>query len=120
VGGYDDWQEQASREHREPVGAGTDTPVAAKGKPVKERPRKLSFKEERELETLPEQIMALEEEQAELHRQLADPEFYKRVGAGIAEINGRLQQLEQDVAAYYQRWQELDALKISLSEGANR
>lgn len=111
VGGYDDWLRQSTSEM-----AARQTPVAArtrqdKTRPPKERPRKMSFKEERELEALPDLIAALEEEQAGLHATLASPDFYKSAGAGVAAINARLDALEQELSEAYRRWEELEALK---------
>lgn len=116
VGGYDDWQEQVARESAPPqtVSAAQQT----KGKPVKERPRKMSFKENQELEALPEQIGNLEAEQAALHARLADPDFYKNSGGEIVAINNRLAELETTLTGAYQRWDELETLKASLAGGA--
>ena len=109
TGGYDDWLQQAAGEAPAAAVAEKDAPV--KGRPQKDRARKLSFKEERELEALPEQIAALEEEQAVLHARLADPDFYKTAGAGIAQVNERLANLELELTGAYSRWDELETLK---------
>ncbi|QOX80462.1 ATP-binding cassette domain-containing protein [Trichlorobacter lovleyi] len=108
VGGYDDWLREQQLEAAPPVAA---KPVQEKGKPQKERPRKLSFKEERELEALPERITTLEAEQEQLHSTLADPEFYKSAGAEVARLNSRLEELEAELLAAYERWEELEALR---------
>ncbi len=89
-------------------------PAAEKPRPAKERPRKLTFKEERELDELPERIAALEEEQAALHATLADPEFYKSAGAEVARLNARLAELERELEDAYARWEELEALAESV------
>ena len=95
VGGYDDWLNQ-SRVQEQPA---PDTAKSAAPKPRKqaERPRKLSFKEERELEGLPERIGLLEAEQEELLKRLADPEFYRAAGSEVAAVNARLAALEQEL-----------------------
>ena len=110
VGGYDDWLSQAADE----VAALSPTPQKAlqeKGKPQKEKARKLSFKEERELEALPERIAAIEKEQGALHARLADPEFYKSAGAEVTVVNSRLEELEQELESAFVRWDELESLK---------
>ncbi|MBK5276598.1 MAG: ATP-binding cassette domain-containing protein [Desulfuromonadales bacterium] len=109
TGGYDDWLQQKGGETTVSLSAEKSTPE--KLKPQKERARKLSFKEERELEALPEQIAALEEEQGNLHARLSDPEFYKNAGTEIAAINARLAALEQELEAAYLRWDELEAIR---------
>lgn len=108
VGGYDDWLREQQLEAAPQAAAKT---VQEKGKPQKERPRKLSFKEERELEALPERITTLEAEQEQLHSTLADPEFYKNAGAEVARLNSRLEELEAELLAAYGRWEELEALR---------
>ncbi|QEM69725.1 ATP-binding cassette domain-containing protein [Geobacter sp. FeAm09] len=108
VGGYDDWLRQAAAEA--PAAPAVPKPAQEKGRPPKERPRKLSFKEERELAALPDRIAALEEEQGRLHATLADPGFYKSAGAEVAAINTRLEELERELTAAYARWEELEAI----------
>ena len=108
VGGYDDWLREQQLEAAPPVAA---KPVQEKGKPQKERPRKLSFKEERELEGLPERITVLEAEQEQIHSTLADPEFYKNAGPEVARLNSRLEELDAELLAAYGRWEELEALR---------
>jgi len=109
VGGYDDWTRQAAVEA--PIVPLSAKPAQEKARQQKERPRKLSFKEERELEALPERIAGLEGEQEQLHGRLSDPDFYKSAGAEVARINGRLAELEAELADAYGRWEELEALK---------
>jgi len=109
VGGYDDWLRQTVLES-------LPAPTTAKASQDKtkrqtERPRKLSFKEERELEAMPDRIAALEGEQENLHTKLADPTFYKNAGSEIVTINSRLESIEQELLDVYNRWEELEALK---------
>jgi len=110
VGGYDDWLRQSASEAEAPARTEART-SPERSRPAKERPRKLSFKEERELEALPNLIAALEEEQAGLHATLADPEFYKSAGAEVATINARLEALEQELGEAYRRWEELEGIR---------
>ncbi len=109
VGGYDDWLQQKAASQQ--VEAAAPKPAAEKGKPAKERPRKLSFKEQQELDGLPERIAALEEEQEGLHSRLSDPEFYKSAGTEVTTVNARLAAIEQELEAAYLRWDELENLK---------
>jgi ATP-binding cassette subfamily F protein uup len=109
VGGYDDWLQQAAGEAA--ASQVVDRAAQEKPRPQKERPRKLSFKEERELEALPERIAGLEEEQMQLHNRLSDPEFYKNAGTEAALINTRLAALETELVTTYQRWEELEGLR---------
>lgn len=108
VGGYDDWlsnRSQSTSAQPEPKTA------KERSRPEKEKPKKLTFKEERELEALPEKIAVLEQEQSDLHARLADPDFYKNAGAGVAAINERLAALDAELESVYSRWEELESLK---------
>jgi ATP-binding cassette subfamily F protein uup len=109
VGGYDDWMRQRPQEQVAPA----PEPVA-KAEPVrstKERPRKLSYKEERELAGLPERIEKLEAEQTQLHQKMADPTFFRQAVAEIGKINSRLEKLQKELESAYSRWEALLALK---------
>ena len=72
--------------------------------------RKLSFNERRELDGLPAVIENYDAEIAALHSQMAEPQFYQQPGAQIAAEQARLKQLEEQLAAAYQRWEELESL----------
>ncbi len=74
-----------------------------------DRPRKLSFKERRELETLPATIETLEAAVRELHASMADPAFFRQEKGVIAEANARLATLENQLAEAYDRWESLEA-----------
>ncbi len=107
VGGYDDWLRQ--RRVPEPP-AKVEKPAAEKKRPPREPRRTLSFKENRELEALPERIESLEAEQAELYNKMADPDFYRGDGADIAAAKSRLEALEKELDEAYLRWEALEAL----------
>lgn len=109
VGGYEDWLRQRAAP---PVTSKKASKPADKPKPVaaeKPRTRKLSYKEQRELEALPGHIESLETEQAELQQRMADPAFYQQDREAIAEATSRLEALEQELAAAYGRWETLEA-----------
>jgi len=116
VGGYTDWQNEKKKlavrnagvVARAPSGGAAATPPRdGKYKPAK----KLSGKEQKELETLPAKIEALEQEQAELTAKLADPAFYKKEAAKFAEVKQRLEIVEREHATAFARWEELEAAK---------
>ena len=69
----------------------------------------MTYKEQRELEALPQRIEALEAELGELHQLTADPAFYRKTPAEIIRVKGRLESLQSEVAEAYRRWEELDA-----------
>lgn len=108
-GGYDDWLRQ-----RKPVArASTESPASrAASKNVKdEQPsgkRRLSFKERQELSGLPVAIERFDAEIAAIHAQMGEPQFYQQSGPQIAAEQARLKSLEEQLAAAYQRWEELE------------
>ncbi len=109
VGGYSDWRQ--SQVQLEPVCQ--SEPVAEKTKsPRRESQavaqRKLSYREQRELEQLPGRIEALEAEQAALSTRLADPLFYQGDHTEVSGAVARLEALKAELAEAYQRWVELD------------
>ena len=80
-------------------------------RPKKDKPKKLSFKEKKELEALPAEIEALEQEQGELHEKMADPDFYKAEGGdAITAVNIRLEEIEATLSERYERWEALEAI----------
>jgi ATP-binding cassette subfamily F protein uup len=121
VGGYDDWQrqlrvreeEKSTEKMRKPA----SSPAATVPAPTADgsAPRRLSYKEQRALEAqkqelaeLPGRIEALEGEQHSLTVSMADPAFYQRDSAEIATAASRLHQIEEELAAAYLRWEELE------------
>ncbi len=110
VGGYDDW----IRQRPAPPAEKPETKKNKKQQPNKSKTestsRKLNFKEKRELESLPELIESSESEIASLHEVMADPDFYQKGGDAIATNQAKLKTLEQQLAQYYSRWEELEEL----------
>ena len=106
VGGYRDWQLQ--RPADAPDAPQPEAAQKTTRRRPSEGPRKLSFKEKRELEALPERIGDLEEEQEALHSQLADPAFYQESGDQVAQATTRLRELESALEAAYLSWEELE------------
>jgi ATP-binding cassette subfamily F protein uup len=115
VGGYEDWLRQAAAEQPPRAAAAPGPAPAAKPAPPKPppagKPRRLTFKEARELDALPDRITALEGELGSLHRTLADPAYYRSAGGAVAQLNLRLAELEAELAGAYRRWEELEGLR---------
>ncbi len=108
VGGYSDWVRHRAR----PMAVGAKSVEPTKPAPVqKSKPRKLSFKETRELEQAPARIETLEVEQSTLMERLADPSFYKSSAAEQSRITDRLAELTRELETAYARWSELEALR---------
>jgi ATP-binding cassette subfamily F protein uup len=119
VGGYEDWVRQrlaeksvGSRNSRPapepPAAKAVEKPKTAK---IAAKPKKLSFKEQRELDELPAVIEALESEQRALATRIASAGFYKEAADAIKQALARVDGLQRELAAVYARWGELDARK---------
>jgi ATP-binding cassette subfamily F protein uup len=109
AGGYDDYLRQ-----RPTVAPAVVAPppkaVQAPVSPAPPAPRKLSFKERRELESLPQVIEDLEARQKELHQEMASPEYHRQGAVRISAARSELEAIERDLSLAYLRWGELDAL----------
>jgi ATP-binding cassette subfamily F protein uup len=122
AGGYTDWMKDKAKEAaraallqggaRPPGGLGASGNLPGGQVPPKAaKTKKLSGKEQKELEALPAKIEVLEKEQAELTAKLADPAFYKTQGAKFAEVKARLEIVEREHATAFARWEELEAAR---------
>ncbi len=117
VGGWSDWLRQ-----RPANGVAVSAAPAQKAKPRPESrprnaPKKLSYKDQRDLEELPGRLERLEAEQAELQQRLADPSLYREGGgAEVATVQTRLAALEGELAAGYARWEDLEARQVELQQ----
>lgn len=112
IGGYADWFALSERNKKQQAEVAKVAEAAAKKDKPKTAPaKKLSFKEQRELEQLPERIEQLESRQAELTATIGGGEFYKQTQEAVAASLAELQSVETELAAAYSRWDELDALQ---------
>lgn len=112
VGGYSDWlayQQQLAREAPKAEGKKAAPAKLAKVENLPKK-KKLSFKEQQELNTLPALIEQLETRQTELSEQIAAPDFYKQDQTAINHALAELQTLEGQLQEAYRRWDELEAL----------
>jgi ATP-binding cassette subfamily F protein uup len=120
-GGYDDWLRQRKAASEPAVvtatrsvseGAPLPTRSVSEGAARTAQPtqRRLSFKDRQELEALPAAIEQYDAQIAALHQEMAEPKFYQQPGAQIAAEQARLKQLEDQLQAAYQRWEELEGL----------
>ncbi len=105
VGGYDDWLRQRSKPATAPE-------TAVRKERVKNQPkkRKLSNREREEFKNLPGLIEALDREKEDIMATMSDPDFYKIAGEQAVKLQDRLDEIELEVLAAYERWEELEEL----------
>ncbi|APZ44158.1 ATP-binding cassette domain-containing protein [Acidihalobacter ferrooxydans] len=106
VGGYQDWLRQRAGAPAAPAAGAVPRKTADKNKPAV---RKLGYKEQRELDALPERIAALEAEQAELHQRLSDPSLYRDAAQRVRDTQARLAEVDAELEAALARWEILEA-----------
>lgn len=114
-GGYDDWlaQRPSSGKDPEPEKNEDKKSPTLKSEPSepKDAPRKLSFKEERELESLPAKIETLDALQNKILETMADPKFYQKNPKEISGAKRQLEEAQKELSESYERWQCLEGLK---------
>ena len=112
VGGYDDWLRQRPSqpktaekpENKKP----SQTPKSDKTK------KKLSYKEQRELDTLPQRIEELESKITELHGKLADPDLYQKDPDSVTKFTQECEAAEAELEQAFERWEALEDMKNAL------
>lgn len=118
VGGYEDWLRQRDTVERPRPGSVPPAEEVAVQRPVEvdDRPRKITFKEQRELallreesEALPGKLETLEQEQAALEERLADPASFGTDMDGLTAAGERLAALEEEQLSLLERWEIVDA-----------
>ncbi|UPG85194.1 ATP-binding cassette domain-containing protein [Luteibacter aegosomatis] len=106
VGGYSDWLRQ------KPVAQAKAAPAAPKPTAPAPAPvapkKKLSFKEQRELELLPAKLEQLEAEIAKRTAAMNDPKYFQQDAAAITKANDELVKLQAELETAFARWEELE------------
>ena len=115
AGGYGDWVRYLESRSSAPVETKPRVETAPDDGRSRPRPEKMSFKETRELASLPAQIEALEAEQAGIAAQLTDPALYKGEPQRVKQLQARHAEIEQSVAAAMARWDVLEQKQARLN-----
>jgi ATP-binding cassette subfamily F protein uup len=122
-GSVEDWLQQSQRaaalaqQQQQAAGVPKPTPATSPAQapatvPVDAAPavrRKLSYKEQRELDELPARIDALETEQRTLAEAMAGTDLYTRTPERIAEVHARHAQIEEALLELLDRWESLSS-----------
>ena len=110
IGGYNDWLNQKPEDEKK-AQSKPEKNFKKSAKPKPESPKKLTYRENLELEAMPSLIESLEQEQSMLFSRMSDPSFYKNESTEIASSKERLESLETELEKTYKRWEALDAMK---------
>lgn len=105
IGGY---QEKLAQEQ---IAEAKTTPTKTTQKSITVTKKKLSYKEQKELETLPNEIMSLEKKQLALQDEISHADFYKQNSEKVALTLTELKNLEAQIKERYQRWEDLENQK---------
>jgi ATP-binding cassette subfamily F protein uup len=108
VGGYSDWLRQRRQPKKAAQGKQAPVVPAKKAQKPAGKAKKLSYKDQRELDALPVQIEALEAEQGELEAAISLPAFYQQTADAVKTTLTRLEAVNAELEACYERWGELE------------
>jgi len=78
-----------------------------------DKPRKLTYKEARELEGMEATILAVEERIAEIEAMFADPEFHRKHGADGPALHEEVEAARKNLETLFARWEELEAVRLA-------
>jgi len=107
VGGYSDWV--AQRPAAVPIAAPITGAAAPRARSAPASRTRLSFKEQRELEALPAELEALEQEQLALTARMSAADYHRQAPDAIRADRLRATAIERALAQKFERWGELDA-----------
>jgi ATP-binding cassette subfamily F protein uup len=118
VGNYDYYLEKkqkaavaASRQSAAVLATNKSAALSRDAATKSAKPRKLSFKEQRELEGMEAQIHTVEAEVARIEGLFADPEFFRKHAAKVNQLTHDLEAAKANVTKLYSRWEALEAIR---------
>jgi ABC transport system ATP-binding/permease protein len=113
IGGYTDWErvrttaaQSSSAKTTAKSNAKTDVQEAPTSSA---KQKKLSYKEQREIEELPILIAKLEAEQKAISQQLADPDLYKQKAQEVQRLNQRFAEIDEQLMGALEKWEAIEA-----------
>ena len=116
IGGYSDYLDKvkAEKKDEEVAIAKKEAKRIAETPVVRQPSKKLSFKLQHELDTLPDRMGEMQQSIEHLTNLLADPSFYGRDPKAFLKVSKELEQTKTDLAAAEERWLELDAMREAI------
>ncbi len=104
IGGYEDWLRQKSKPE---VISSTDK-VKSTSKTTSNKPKKLSYKFQKELDELPQKIDKLENDIRLVQDEMSASDFYQQDAKIVADVGSRLKTFENELEQCFARWEELE------------
>jgi ABC transport system ATP-binding/permease protein len=108
VGGYSDWLQQRRQPTAEPRSNKSDAAPQSASRESKDKRSKLSYKDQRELSSLPDEIEALEREQSELNALMSGPDYHRRGAQQIRDDRRRSDEIAALLLTRFERWEFLE------------
>ncbi len=118
-GNYDYYLEKRRRATAPPAQVAPREFKVAPAPAAPAKARKLSFKEQRELEGMEAAIQAAEADVAERESRFSDLEFVRQNGSRMADLLAELESAKARVAGLYARWEDLEAVRAASAPPAS-
>jgi len=117
-GGYSDYAAWKKKQADAPASRveGSGKPAVKPARPA----RKLGYREQRELDDLPEKIELLESEKSGIEARFCDPDYFQRDAVSFHADQQRLAELAAELEAAYMRWGDLESKRSSLSDSSGQ
>ncbi|MGZ3254149.1 MAG: ATP-binding cassette domain-containing protein, partial [Burkholderiaceae bacterium] len=113
IGGYTDWERvratAAQSSSAKTAGKSSAKTDAQEAPASSTKQKKLSYKEQREMEELPILIAKLEAEQKAISQQLADPDLYKQKAQQVQRLNQRFAEIDEQLMGALEKWEAIEA-----------
>jgi ATPase subunit of ABC transporter with duplicated ATPase domains len=110
LGDYDYYLEKRKERDKKAIKAVNQKASSAPAQKT-EKTKKLSYKEQRELDSMEERVMELESEVERIEAMFAAPDFFSKHGDQSAKLHDKLTNLKEKIEKSYARWEELENKK---------
>ncbi len=107
IGGYTDWERYRSTVPVSKPAAKLEAKTVAAA-PAAAKQKKLSYKEQRELDELPKLIAQLETEQKTITERLNDADLYKNGADEAKKLNERFAQIDEQLLEALEKWEQIE------------
>jgi ATP-binding cassette subfamily F protein uup len=109
IGGYSDWERVRAAAAARPAAPKTEAKTQAREAAPAAKPKKLSYKEQRELDELPVLIAALEAEQKAISEKLAIADVYRQQPDEAKKLNQRFAEIDEQLLETLEKWEAIEA-----------